>query len=97
MGGIRWAVYVAVYVFPRMCNEREWRSNPRKESENRRAGRRVVRTKPANTSKRCARCGYVVEKGCLYVRNVDGRRTETTTPERIGWPGQPRLPVERGP
>jgi len=66
LGGIRWAVYVAVYVFPRMCNEREWRSNPRKESENRRAGRRVVRTKPANTSKRCARCGYVVEKG-LFV------------------------------
>ena len=26
-----------------------------------RAGRRVVRVKPTNTSKRCARCGYVVE------------------------------------
>ena len=32
-----------------------------------RAGRRVVRVKPANTSKRCANCGYVVKD--LYLRD----------------------------
>ncbi|OYT35321.1 hypothetical protein B6U96_10845 [Archaeoglobales archaeon ex4484_92] len=26
-----------------------------------RAGRRVVRVKAANTSKRCAKCGYIVD------------------------------------
>ena len=41
-----------------------------------RAGRRVVRVKPANTSKRCARCGYVVEnlslKNRLFICPVCG-------------------------
>jgi len=70
-----------------------------------RAGRRVERVKPTNTSKRCAKCGHIVENLTLKDRRF--------TCPKCGWEadrdynaslnildvglGQSRMPVEREP
>ena len=68
-----------------------------------RAGRRVVRVKPANTSKRCAKCGYVVKDLKLSDRwftcpkcgwEADRDYNASLNVLDVGL-GQSRTPVER--
>ena len=70
-----------------------------------RAGRRVVRVKPSNTSKRCAKCGYVVESLSLKDRwftcpicgwEADRDLNASLNILDVGL-GQSRMPVEREP
>jgi len=70
-----------------------------------RAGRRVVRVKPANTSKRCAKCGYIVEKLTLKDRwftcpicgwEADRDLNASLNILDVGL-GRSRTPVEREP
>jgi putative transposase len=70
-----------------------------------RAGRRVVRVKPANTSKRCAKCGHVVEDLRLNDRRfvcpkcgweVDRDYNASLNILDVGL-GRSRTPVEREP
>jgi putative transposase len=70
-----------------------------------RAGRRVVRVKPANTSKRCANCGYVVENLTLKDRlfscpvcgwEADRDYNASLNILDVGL-GRSRMPVEREP
>jgi putative transposase len=70
-----------------------------------RAGRRVVRVKPTNTSKRCAKCGYIVEDLKLSNRwficpkcgwEADRDLNASINILDVGL-GRSRMPVERKP
>ena len=70
-----------------------------------RAGRRVVRVRPANTSKRCAKCGFVAENLSLKDRwfvcpecewEADRDYNASLNILDVGL-GQSRMPVERRP
>ena len=68
-----------------------------------RAGRRVVRVKPINTSKRCAKCGFIVEnlKGKWFICpkcgwEADRDYNASLNVLNVGL-GQSRMPVEREP